>query len=96
MLTFLEFTGHLKQARPNNLTEIVALFVAVLMNNGYEQVQHERLSLKLGFGEKWLREALSLVYILPIMLPPCSSFHNGLLKDPTRHLLDQLIPTNGQ
>jgi alkylhydroperoxidase family enzyme len=61
LLTFLEFTERLKLALPNNLTEIVALSVAVLMNNGYEQIQHERLSLKLGFGEEWLREVLSLL-----------------------------------
>jgi len=51
----------LKHALPNNLTEVVALTVAQLMNNRYERVQHERLSLKLGFGEDWLREVLSLL-----------------------------------
>ena len=55
LLSFLEFTDHLKHALPNNLTEIVSLTVAQLMNNSYERVQHERLSLKLGFGENWLR-----------------------------------------
>ena len=60
LLSFLEFTEHLKHALPNNLTEIIALSVAVLMDNGYERVQHERLSLKLGFSEEWLREVLSL------------------------------------
>jgi alkylhydroperoxidase family enzyme len=61
LLSFLEFTDHLKHALPNNLTEVVSLSVAQLMNNSYERVQHERLSLKLGFGEKWLRDVLSLV-----------------------------------
>jgi alkylhydroperoxidase family enzyme len=60
LLSFLEFTDHLKHALPNNLTEVVSLSVAQLMNNSYERVQHERLSLKLGFGEKWVREVLSL------------------------------------
>ncbi len=60
LLSFLEFTDHLKHALPNNLTEVVSLTVAQLMNNRYERVQHERLSLKLGFGENWLREVLSL------------------------------------
>jgi alkylhydroperoxidase family enzyme len=60
LLSFLEFTAHLKHALPNNLTEVVSLSVAQLMDNSYERVQHERLSLKLGFGEKWLREVLSL------------------------------------
>src|ERR1700745_1098794 len=60
LLSFLEFTDHLKHALPNNLTEVVSLTVAQLMNNRYERVQHERLSLKLGFGENWVREVLSL------------------------------------
>ena len=60
LLSFLEFTDHLKHALPNNLTEVVSLSVAQLMNNSYERVQHERLCLKLGFGEKWVREILSL------------------------------------
>lgn len=60
LLSFLEYTDHLKHALPNNLTEVVSLTVAQLMNNGYERVQHERLSLKLGFGEPWLREVLTL------------------------------------
>ena len=61
LLSFLEFTDHLKHALPNNLTEVVSLTVAQLMKNRYERVQHERLSLKLGFGEDWLREVLSLL-----------------------------------
>src|SRR3984893_5726305 len=60
LLSFLEFTDHLKHALPINLTEVVSLSVAQLMNNSYERVQHERLSLKLGFGENWLREVLTL------------------------------------
>ena len=60
LLSFLEFTEHLKHALPNNFTEIIALSVAVLMENDYERVQHERLSLKLGLGEQWLGEVLSL------------------------------------
>lgn len=60
LLSFLEFTEHLKHALPNNLTEIVALSIAVLMDNAYERVQHERLSLKLGFSEDWLSEVLNV------------------------------------
>jgi alkylhydroperoxidase family enzyme len=60
LLSFLEYTDHLKHALPNNLTEIVSLTVAQIMNNSYERVQHERLSLKIGFGENWLREVLTL------------------------------------
>src|ERR1700743_2718594 len=56
LLSFLEFTEHLKHALPSNLTEVIALSVAVLMENDYERIQHERLSLKLGFSAGWLRE----------------------------------------
>jgi hypothetical protein len=60
LLSFLEFTEHLKHALPPNLTEIVALSVAALMDNDYERVQHERLCCKLGFSAEWVREVLSL------------------------------------
>ena len=61
LLSFLAFTEDLKKALPDNLTEVVALTVAASMNNAYERVQHERLSLKLGFSEAWIRgvEALT-------------------------------------
>ena len=59
LMSFMHFTEDLKKALPDNLTEVVALTVACSMNNAYEQVQHERLSLKLGFAEAWVREVLS-------------------------------------
>jgi alkylhydroperoxidase family enzyme len=60
LLSFLEFTEHLKHALPNNLMEVVALSIAALMENDYELVQHERLSRTLGFSEAWIREVLDL------------------------------------
>lgn len=60
LMSFLEFTEDLKRALPNNLTEVIALSVAALMDNSYERVQHERLSLALGYGKEWIRELLSL------------------------------------
>ena len=59
LLSFLRFTDDLKHALPEDLTEVVALTVATVMNNAYERVQHERLSLRLGFGENWVRTVLS-------------------------------------
>src|SRR5207253_11364297 len=50
----------LKDALPDNITEVVALTVAAKMRHSYERVQHERLALKLGFGEEWVREVLAL------------------------------------
>ncbi len=60
LICFQEFTEALKHALPDRLTEVVALTVAQLMENAYERVQHERLSLKLGFGESWVKGVLSL------------------------------------
>lgn len=59
LMRFQDFTEALKHALPDRLTEVVALTVAQLMGNAYERVQHERLSLKLGFGEGWVSEVLS-------------------------------------
>ena len=58
--SFLEFTEHLKHALPENLTEVVALSTAVVMDNSYERTQHERLILKLGYSQLWLAEVKSL------------------------------------
>lgn len=60
LLSFHRLTDDLKEALPDNLTEVVALTVAALAGNDYERVQHERLALKLGFTEAWVREVLSL------------------------------------
>jgi len=51
---FMEMTEALKNALPDRLTEVGALTVAKLMHNQYELNQHERLSVKLGFGEDWI------------------------------------------
>jgi len=53
---FIRFTESLKDALPANLVELCALTVSSWSGNAYERVQHERLSLKLGFGEAWVRE----------------------------------------
>jgi len=60
LISFYKLTEDLKEALPDNLTELVALTVATLMDNAYERVQHERLALKLGFSEAWIRDVLSL------------------------------------
>lgn len=60
LMSFMQFTEDLKEALPDKLTETIALTVARLMDNAYERVQHERLSLKKGFGEPWVREVLSI------------------------------------
>jgi len=61
LIAFYTLTEDLKKALPDNLTELVALSIATKMDNAYERVQHERLSLKLGFGEAWIGEVTSLL-----------------------------------
>ena len=60
LIAFHTLTEDLKKALPDNLTEVVALSIATKMNNAYERVQHERLSLKLGLSEAWICEVNSL------------------------------------
>ena len=52
---FIRFTESLKSALPHDITEVVALTVAVASRNDYERNQHERLALSLGFDENWIR-----------------------------------------
>jgi hypothetical protein len=52
---FMEMTEALKKAVPDRVTEAVALTIAVKTGNAYERNQHERLCIKLGFGEDWVR-----------------------------------------
>lgn len=54
LVPFMQMTEALKKALPDRLTEVGALTVASVMENAYERHQHERLSLKLGFGEAWV------------------------------------------
>src|SRR5262249_9663269 len=56
LVSFMAFTEDLKKALPDRLTEIVALTVSTELENAYERHQHERLSLKLGYDEGWIRE----------------------------------------
>lgn len=60
LLSFHTLTDDLKHALPDNYTEVVALTVAGVMGNHYERHQHERLSIKLGFDKKWVREVNGL------------------------------------
>jgi alkylhydroperoxidase family enzyme len=60
LLHFMHFTDALKAALPDRLTEVGALTVAALMDNQYERNQHERLSVRLGFGRDWVAEVNAL------------------------------------
>lgn len=52
---FIRFTETLKSALPINLVELLALTISTLSSNAYERVQHERLALKSGLSEDWVR-----------------------------------------
>jgi alkylhydroperoxidase family enzyme len=60
LMSFMAFTEDLKRALPDRLTETVALTVSTELANAYERHQHERLCLKLGFGEEWIRAVEAL------------------------------------
>jgi hypothetical protein len=51
---FIDFTEAGKGALDDRLVEVVALTVARWMDNSYERHQHERLSVRLGFGRDWV------------------------------------------
>jgi alkylhydroperoxidase family enzyme len=55
LLHFIRFTDTLKDALPINLVELLALTLSTWSGNDYERVQHERLALKSGLSEAWVR-----------------------------------------
>jgi len=60
LLSFLHLTENLKHALPSNLTEVVALTIARMMDNDYERIQHENLTRTLGVSRAWVEDILSL------------------------------------
>ena len=53
---FIDFTEHSKNGLPEKLVEVIALTVASELGNDYESNQHERLSVRLGYGRDWVAE----------------------------------------
>jgi alkylhydroperoxidase family enzyme len=51
---FMEFTDESKGGLPERLVELIALTAACQLRNDYERNQHERLSVRLGFGREWV------------------------------------------
>ncbi len=60
LLSFMHFTDALKDALSDSLTEAAVLTTATMMNNAYERNQHERLSVRLGYGRDWVAEVEKL------------------------------------
>ena len=51
---FIDFTDLSKGELDMRLVELIALTVATMKTVAYEKNQHERLSVKLGFGRDWV------------------------------------------
>jgi hypothetical protein len=51
---FIEFTEASQDGLSGRLIELIALTCSVWMGNDYERNQHERLSVRLGFGRDWV------------------------------------------
>lgn len=51
---FIEFSESAKSSLDKKLAEAISLTCATYMNNCYEKNQHERLSIRLGFGKDWI------------------------------------------
>jgi alkylhydroperoxidase family enzyme len=60
LISLNALTEQLRGALPDEDAEIVALTVAAATGNDYERHQHERLALKLGFDERWIRRVTQL------------------------------------
>lgn len=54
LLSFYEFTENSKKDLPKRLVESIALTISTKVGNDYERNQHERLSVRLGFGREWV------------------------------------------
>jgi hypothetical protein len=54
LLAFMDFTDAAKGGLTDKMVELIALTVAVRNANAYERNQHERLSIRRGYGQGWL------------------------------------------
>ena len=51
---FMQYSGALKAAIPDDLNEALALTVCAHLGLDYERIQHERLAVKLGLARDWI------------------------------------------
>jgi hypothetical protein len=61
LAAFVELTDASKEGLPDRLVEVIALTCTVWMGNDYERNQHERLSVRLGFGRDWVAAVNALM-----------------------------------
>lgn len=60
LIEFQQFTEACKGGLDKKMVELIALTVATSLGNRYERHQHERLSVRLGFGREWVAEVEKL------------------------------------
>ena len=66
MKGFFTITESLKKELPDNLSQLISVALSSRLGNKYEQFQNERLSLKLGLSQEWVRSALGSVICSPL------------------------------
>ena len=57
---FIHFTDASKGALDMRIVELIALSVATMKDIPYEKNQHERLSIRLGYGRDWIADVEAL------------------------------------
>ena len=57
---FMSYTDSAKAGLDKKLVELIALTAAGRIGNAYERNQHERLSVRLGFGRDWVEAVNAL------------------------------------
>jgi alkylhydroperoxidase family enzyme len=55
LIAFHQFTESAKEGLDKRMVELIALTVASIVGNAYERNQHERLSVRSGFGREWVK-----------------------------------------
>jgi alkylhydroperoxidase family enzyme len=57
VIAFMSYTKAVKAPLADNENEVLALAVCAALGDSYERIQHERLSLRLGFDIDWIAAA---------------------------------------
>ncbi len=60
LVSFMAFTENGQKGLPEKLVELIALSAACKLGNAYERNQHERLSVRRGFGKDWIEAVEAL------------------------------------
>jgi hypothetical protein len=85
---FIGFTDTLKDALPIGIVEMLALTLSTWSGNAYERVQHERLALKSGLSEEWVRDVERLA--------PAKSEQLSEIEKAAQALALKIAPTQGR